>query len=435
MALNTAALDTVYNYYLTTYAPKKSTSQFDTHKKSELRSLYNSIIKQNRNVPLCILDTSKESQEFAVGVKENARQLHNTIAALGGLDEDELLNKKAAFSSNEDIASANFIGDISEDEVPSFDIEVKNLASPQVNMGNFLPENEMGLSPNTYSFDIGINDLNYEFQFNINSDDTNKDVQNRLARLINNSNIGLEAKTVEDGEGNRSLKLSSSATGLQIGKESHFNVSDTKTSKTSGAVDYLGIREITSNAQNASFLINGEERNAFSNTFSVEKMYEVTLNGISSEEGDSATIGLKPDVESLTENISHLVNGYNDFLKSASAYLDIQPKSGRLVDEMSSISSYYRSSLQSAGLEVQDDGTIELNSSLLHQTASCDDAKDMLSSIKNFTHSVLRKSNQVSMDPMNYVKKTVVAYKDPSKNYASPYITSAYTGMMFNSYC
>ena len=35
-----AALDVAYNHYLTAYVPK--TTQYDTHKKSELRSIYNS---------------------------------------------------------------------------------------------------------------------------------------------------------------------------------------------------------------------------------------------------------------------------------------------------------------------------------------------------------------------------------------------------------
>ncbi|MCI9204234.1 MAG: flagellar capping protein, partial [Lachnospiraceae bacterium] len=59
-----ARLDTVYNHYLTTYTPK--TSQYDTHKKSELRRIYNSIVKLNKESPLYMLDTSRESREFVV---------------------------------------------------------------------------------------------------------------------------------------------------------------------------------------------------------------------------------------------------------------------------------------------------------------------------------------------------------------------------------
>ncbi|MDE5599146.1 MAG: hypothetical protein K2J04_15130, partial [Lachnospiraceae bacterium] len=60
----------VYNYYMTNYAPRSSTP-YDSHKKSELRNVYNSIVKLNKDAPIYILDTSKDSCAFAVGMKEN----------------------------------------------------------------------------------------------------------------------------------------------------------------------------------------------------------------------------------------------------------------------------------------------------------------------------------------------------------------------------
>ena len=200
-------LSNVYNFYMTTYAPKSS-SPYDSHKKSELRRVYNSIVKMNKESPLFILDTSRSSQQFAISVKENARELRNTIASLGGLDEEELLNKKVAFSSNEEIATASYIGSAGQNaDAPSYDIEVDRLATPQVNMGKFLPADEpVALAPDTYSFDVRIEDLNYEFQFGIRPTDTNRTVQARLARLITNSNIGITARAFTDEDGSSYLR-------------------------------------------------------------------------------------------------------------------------------------------------------------------------------------------------------------------------------------
>ena len=36
---------------------------------------------------------------------------------------------------------------------------------------------------------------------------------------------------------------------------------------------------------------------------------------------------------------------------------------------------------------------------------------------------------------MQYVEKTIVAYKNPGHNFPAPYAASAYSGMMFNYYC
>ena len=191
MAMNIAVLNTVYNHYLTSYAPK-GTTQYDTHKKSELRSIYNSIVKQNKEAPLSIVDTSEAAQRFAVGVKENARELRNTIASLGGLDENEMLGKKKASSTNEDIATATYIGESGDDEIPTFELEVTNLAKPQYNTGNYLPKDDIvDMAKDLYSFDIRVNDMSYEFQFNVKPEDTNGSLQKKLANLVNNANISL----------------------------------------------------------------------------------------------------------------------------------------------------------------------------------------------------------------------------------------------------
>lgn len=433
--MNTTTLNTVYNHYLTAYAPK-GTSPYDTHKKSELRSVYNSIVKLNKESPLYLIETSKDTNEFAIGIKEGARQLRNTIVSLGGVNEDEMLNKKIAYSSNENIATASYIGNSADtDSVPAIEIEVRNLAGPQVNTGNFLPSDSMDLGTGSYSFDISINDLNYEFQFNVKEGDTNQDLQNRLSRLITNSNIGLAATTIEDTNGNSALRLQSNATGLQNGKNILFTVTDDRTSKTAGAVNYLGINDITRPSANSAFLLNGQEKSTSSNNFTIEKTYEVTLNGLSSAEGETTTIGLKNDTESLTENINYLVRGYNDFIRTASEHLTSRSKNGALLSEMSRISSYYRNGLDSLGLSWDEEGYINVDTKQLENAADSDDAKELFSSVRDFANSLFRKSNEVSLNPMQYVNKTVVSYKNPGRNFASPYVTSAYSGMMFNSYC
>lgn len=436
MAYN-AALNTVYNYYLTTYAPIKSTTQYDTHKKSELRSIYNSIVKLNKEAPLYLLDSSKESREFAVGLKENARALRNTIASLGGLDEDEMLGKKAAYSSNENIVSASYIGDANvDDKAPSFNIEVTALASNQVNLGAFLPsDNKIELAPDAYSFDIIINDLSYEFQYNIREGETNRDLQERLSRLITNADIGVSADIVEDGKGNSSLRLTSIASGLKNDKDFIFSVSDDKTSKRAGTVDYLGISFVSREPSNAEFLLNGEPRSASSNHFTIDKMYELTLNGISSAEGETAEVGLKTDLDSLTENVGNLISGYNSFIKSAAEYLDLHPKSGRLLGEMAHLTRYYQSELETLGFSFESNGQLSLDENNFKDSILDDENRAHFSTIKDFTNSILRKVNQISLNPMEYVDKTIVAYKNPGHNFATPYITSNYSGMLFNSYC
>lgn len=313
---------------------------------------------------------------------------------------------------------------------------MNRLASSQVNLGKFLPADEpAALAPDTYSFDVGIEDLSYEFQFSIKASDTNSDVQARLSRLITNANIGMSAQVIDDGKGGSALRMESDATGLKEGKKMQFLISDQRTSKTAGVVDYLGLDYIASPASNASFLVNGEEHSSTTNHYTLDHTYELQFRGVSSEEGETASIGIKTDVESLAENINTLVSGYNSFLQAVSEYSAVQPKSDRLFHEMSSVARVYAKGLTSAGLNLNLDGTLEVDNNVLRQKATSENAKEAFASMKGFTNSILRKSNQVSLDPMHYVNNVIVAYKNPGKNFASPYITSAYSGMMFNSYC
>ncbi|MCM1135459.1 MAG: flagellar capping protein [Clostridium sp.] len=430
----TAALDAAYNYYLTAYTPK--TTQYDTHKKSELRSIYNSIVKLNKDAPLYILDTSSESRQFAVGLKEGARNLRNTIASLGGLNEEEMFGKKAAYSSREDIVTASYVGESSEEgNAPSYNIEVISLASNQVNLGTFLPsEGKASLAPGAYSFDISVNDLSYEFQYNVREGESNKALQERLARLITNADIGVTADLMVDGRGNFALRLTSANVGLKNNKDCIFTVSDEPTSKRSGTIDYLGFDFMSRVPSNAQFLLNGEPRTASSNHFTINKMFEVTLNGVSSND-ETAQIGLKTELDSLTENVNNLIEGYNSFINTASEYVNNHPKSGRLLGEMGHICKLYQPELEHLGFSFDEGGQLRMNDDLFKHSMAGDESRSQFSTIKDFTNSILRKTNQISLDPMEYVERTMVAYKNPGHNFATPYMTSNYSGMLFNSYC
>lgn len=437
--MSNTILNQVYNHYLTTYAPK-GTSQYDAHKKSELRSVYNSIVKMNKEAPLYLLDNSSETKQFAVNVKEEARQLRNTISSLGTANHSSLLNKKTAYSTNEDIATAEFIGDntaiINDEELPSFTLEVQSLASSQVNLGSFLPEGKVTLEPGAYSFDVNINDMNYEFQFNIREDETNLDVQKRLERLINSSDIGLEASIIGDDSNARSaLRIASTTTGLADGKALNFYINDENTSKASGTVEYFGLNYMAMEPRNAQFTINGEARSTASNKFTVEKQFEITLTGVSSEESDSVTIGLKTDIDSLTDNVRSLVSGYNSFIKAVNESADTLSRGQKLVKDLRSLTSTYQYDLDSMGIRYEDDGTLTVDDELLTQTVSEKDPKEATLSVRDFAASLMRKTNQISLNPMEYVDKTIVAYKNPGKNFAAPYAASPYSGLLFNSYC
>ena len=61
-------ISSVYNYYLSTYRHKEST-KYDTHKKSELKEIYHSMLSVNRRSPLYKLENEAEAQKYAIDIK------------------------------------------------------------------------------------------------------------------------------------------------------------------------------------------------------------------------------------------------------------------------------------------------------------------------------------------------------------------------------
>ena len=437
--VNFDSLNQVYNHYLAEYAPKTNTP-LDTHKKDELKKVYSSIVKMNKESPLAILDKSSEAKSYAISLKESARSFRNAVLStqgkIGESEEGGVLDHKMPYSTRPEIASVKYLGSDNGQQAPSFELGVARLASPQENVGNYLPSDEtIGLKPSAYSFDLSINDIGYEFQFQIRENDTNRDIQERLSRLITNAEIGVEGQVLEDDHGNTSLKLISSQTGEAGGRNLIFAISDDNTSQSSGIVDYLGLNRVMQKPQDALFEINGTERTASSNTFTIDKQYEITLQGVSPEPGITTEIGLKGDIDSLAENVNALADSYNAFLDNTFTGSNEHTKGNLLHSELGYMSRHYASDLDAIGITFGSDGHLKVDEERLKAAASSQDGAQAVGAVKDFANSMLRKTSQISMNPMEYVNKTIVAYKNPGKNFADPYTTSAYSGFLFNNYC
>lgn len=431
-------MTTVYNHYMTAYSPKKSDARLDSHDKTELKNIYSNILKLNKEAPLYIFDKkSDQVTDFALSLKENTRQLQYTILSTAGKRENDLFKNKTAYSSNEDVASVTYIGAAGNDtdSLRAYELEVHALASPQINSGYFLADSECSLEPGNYSFDVETNNLAYEFQFSVDENETNYDIQSKLARLFNHANLGLNASLVEGPENTAALRITS----LQTGQSSNsadplFTIRNSHGGNGVDVVDYFGIDYISTPACDASFTINGEPKTSSSNHFTIDKAFEVTLHNVSPQSGEPVMIGLKANVDSLKDNVYHLIGGYNSFLKAADEYRYIT-SSNRLSYEVENVARSYRNELDAVGINITDNGTLSVDERLLTETAQSEEAYDLLSPLKEFSTSLYEKGEEISRDPLNYASKKIVAYKNPGKNFTSPYVSSSYSGLLFNYYC
>ena len=243
-------------------------------------------------------------------------------------------------------------------------------------------------------------------------------------------------EVVSDDEGNVALRIESSQVGVHFGQQPKvFEISDASVPGRSGSVDYLGINHTVREASNANFIVNGMEASSPSNSFVLDKKFEVTLNGITPEEGMTTEIGIRPDTEAIATNISNLIGSYNSFIAAIRSYTDSQRGSQTLLGEMDRVAGTYSEDMSKVGINHKEDGEFDVDMDRL-QIALGTGAKDgSFDSLKAFTGAVVRKSKAVSLDPVKFVNKTVVEYKNPGKNTMSPYTASAYAGLLFNSYC
>ena len=221
-----ARIDTAYNYFMTTYGDNIG-NRYESHKKSELRDTYNRIVKANKDSPLYKIKDTEDMGQFAIDIKEHANSMALSVSNLSSAGEDisSIMDKRIASSSQQDSVDAIYVGDADSDAEP-FTIEVNALATPQVNTGNFLQSDGHDFAEGQYSFDLDIKNHSYEFQFNVNKGETNLNVQSKIVRLLNTSDVGLSASLISDDKtGSKAIQVVSKATGHDSDEDLLFGIS------------------------------------------------------------------------------------------------------------------------------------------------------------------------------------------------------------------
>lgn len=428
-----AIIDSAYQYYLSTYR-NSGVSRYDTHKKSQLRDIYNRIVKINKDSPLYKIKDVGNVTKYAIDIKETTKNLQNVIASLDDGIEGVFL-KHVAQSSNEDIVTAEYIGSEDSDspEVSGFEIQVQQLASNQVNLGNYLSPDRLDIEPGSYSFDLNTNTRSYEFQYTVNDNDTNLSVLHKLSRLVNTSGIGLSASIDTSDSGDVALQIASKQTGIAESEDYLFQILPSSGAASTRAMNILGINHVETEAQSSSFLLNGIAHSSYSNTFTVDKNFDITLHSINTAD-DSIKIDFKANTDAIMDNVQNLVDAYNNIIDLAHAHSESR-NSNKLIRDIGGVTRNYHNELEAIGINIEEDSRLSIDRSLLTDAVSAEDAKDTFSILNDFKDDLNERTTNAFIDPMNYVNKLVVAYKNPGHNFATPYITSIYSGMMLDQYC
>jgi flagellar hook-associated protein 2 len=427
----TVMISSVYSYYLSQYG-NKSNSKYDSHTRTQLKNTYSKVVKINSQTPVYKLDLSTAAQKYAIDLKEHARALENITEDLSDGADGTMTFKKSAVSSNASAVNASYITDFgaaSDDE--SFDINVKQLACSQLNTGNYLQPRSKHIKPGEYSFDLSINDVIYEFQFKVDNSETTNNIQNKIARLINRSNIGLTANIKEDNLGNTAINIESEATGINGTTPVIFSIKSDDANN-QPLIDTLGLDRVTQYPANAIFDVDGDERSSMSNSITINKAYDVKLSKVTEE---PVTISLKADADSIVESLNELVAGYNNLISVTNDENNNHFQgTEKLQNEIASIARSYKKQLADSGLSLNKDGTISADKEVIINADNKDALSHIYESLNSFKNSIKEKAEDIALNPMDYVNNKIIAYKNPLRSFPDPYNLSAYTGMMFNGY-
>ena len=420
-----ARIDAAYNYFMTTYGSSIG-SRYESHKKSELRDTYNKIVKTNKDSPLYKIKDNEDIGQFAIDIKEHANSMTMSVSNLSsaGDDIESILNKRIASSSDTDSVEAVYVGD-ADDNTEDFTIEVDSLATPQINTGQFLSKDGRDFQQGQYSFDLDIRNHSYEFQFNVNEGEDNLTVQSKIVRLLNTSDIGLGAQLITNRVGQNAIQISSKATGVAEDENVLFSISSNISRR---ELETLGINRVTQLPSNSDFKLNGVSHQSLSNTFTVNKAYELVLKAPSKGE---VKVGLKNDTEALTDGVQQLLDSYNGMINVGLRYNGAH-QNRTLFNEISSIAKGMSESLAFAGIFTDEVGHLELDENRLSEVINSDDKAQAFTTLNQLKAAISKAASKASINPMAYVDKAIVEYKNPGKTLAAPYATSQYSGMMLN---
>lgn len=185
--------------------------------------------------------------------------------------------------------------------------------------------------------------------------------------------------------------------------------------------------------KSAVFDLNGTEKTSLSNEFILGRAVKISLRKPSDTE---TTIDYHPDIDAIIEGVEEFVSSYNSLIDHNLTFEEKTGTKSKLLDELKRLSEPFANELESCGISFEEDGHMELDKSLAAQAIEAGDLQVLFQPDSAMTNRMFTKTDQIKINPIEYVDKKVVSYPNftkPPRGYS--YITSLYSGLLFNFYC
>ncbi len=152
--------------------------------------------------------------------------------------------------------------------------------------------------------------------------------------------------------------------------------------------------------------------------------YALNVKEMSMELGETAGNVLKDKPEEAAENLNKMTDIFNKLLKRSDEYGLENNKPSRPGGELRALVRRNKEELEDSGFSIDEEGFLSISD------------KEDVKVPEQFTAQLMEKSEDMSMNPMEFVEQKVYSYAHLYRHdIGNSYESSMYTGMLFNSYC
>ena len=351
---------------------------------------------------------SADVRSFLTGMRDTASRLGSAMDRMRGTGRETVVASDPQALS---IRMAN-----PSARIDSTNVRIQQVASGQVNAGSSLEANRrVAVSDaRTHRFEIEQNGQTRELSFRVGINYTQEDMQNAMARAINNANIGVTASVSTNNNGNNSiLTVQSRETGFFTDGRNEFTIRDVSGSR---AVAMTGVAAQTQGPQDAEFSINGGAlQTSRSNEVDLGSGVTAILRQATGSREISVGMGRERNISA--DNINEMVRQFNTLLSNTA---DNRGDRGvnRLHNQLAGLSTSFAASLAQVGINVERSGLMSINSTRLNAAIEDGSLDRFLNEGRQganfgFANRLSRIADDVTNNPHRYMSRESLNLLEP----------------------
>lgn len=383
-------------------------------------AVYQQIVRISKDAPVYLIYPSEQLQTFATRIKVLSLQLSHMLESyLQNSQENPLRQIKLVSDSSKHLLAKPIGYPV---EPRSYQVQINSVASGQRNQSKYVSKKTCPFTTQTYLFSVQTNDETYDFELPVHNHATNESILLSIQKLINQTVDTLEASILED-ESRIALVLEAKAYRKNV--PAQFSLRE---KSSNGILAFYELNSVTQPPKHSDFSVDGNHFVSYGTSFNIDDLFELTLLTPSP---DTIKVSYELDSASIISEAAKFSETVNQLLE-----LSKTCSNSKLYRELLGFFTSHRTELEQAGLQFQD-SWIQFSSIPEEETSSkVNSLQELLSQNEAFSKQFLMHTQNVIINPMEYVPNKIVSYKNFTRpNFPNPYETSMFSGFLFANCC